>query len=301
MKRLIFMGFLLLGSACSAGVPEDEPAPGAPDGGSEPAAGMLVADGDTPGTYALIRRSGYNYETPDISNAHAREPFQHIRQSYDEELGAYVFDFYIHIDIDDDRGLPNITDRQRNEIKTDAKSPASMVGQQGDEMIFRWKFRLPEEMKTTEKFCHLHQIKGIDNAEGTADVGNPLITFTARTLSNGKQQFQVIFVGPSSASTGNVYLARADLAEFLGRWVEVEERVVCGMQGSYRVSVKRLDDGRELVSVSETGLAMWREGAAGVRPKWGIYRSFGAGGSLKARLRDEVLRFADFSVEKVSK
>ena len=176
-----------------------------------------------------------------------------------------------------------------------------MVGQQGDEMIFRWKFRLPEEMKTTEKFCHLHQIKGIDNAEGTADVGNPLITFTARTLSNGKQQFQVIFVGPSSASTGNVYLARADLAEFLGRWVEVEERVVCGMQGSYRVSVKRLDDGRELVSVSETGLAMWREGAAGVRPKWGIYRSFGAGGSLKARLRDEVLRFADFSVEKVSK
>lgn len=301
MKRLIFMGFLLLGSACSAGVPEDEPAPGAPDGGSEPAAGALVADGDTPGTYALIRRSGYNYETPDISNAHAREPFQHIRQSYDEELGAYVFDFYIHIDIDDDRGLPNITDRQRNEIKTDAKSPASMVGQQGDEMIFRWKFRLPEEMKTTEKFCHLHQIKGIDNAEGTADVGNPLITFTARTLSNGKQQFQVIFVGPSSVSTGNVYLARADLAEFLGRWVEVEERVVCGMQGSYRVSVKRLDDGRELVSVSETGLAMWREGAAGVRPKWGIYRSFGAGGSLKARLRDEVLRFADFSVEKVSK
>ena len=82
------MGFLLLGSACSAGVPEDEPAPGAPDGGSESAAGMLVADGDTPGTYALIRRSGYNYETPDISNAHAREPFQHIRQSYDEELGA---------------------------------------------------------------------------------------------------------------------------------------------------------------------------------------------------------------------
>ncbi len=268
------MGFLLLGSACSAGVPEDEPAPGAPDGGSEPAAGALVADGDTPGTYALIRRSGYNYETPDISNAHAREPFQHIRQSYDEELGAYVFDFYIHIDIDDDRGLPNITDRQRNEIKTDAKSPASMVGQQGDEMIFRWKFRLPEEMKTTEKFCHLHQIKGIDNAEGTADVGNPLITFTARTLSNGKQQFQVIFVGPSSVSTGNVYLARADLAEFLGRWVEVEERVVCGMQGSYRVSVKRLDDGRELVSVSETGLAMWREGAAGGTAQMGNLPQF---------------------------
>lgn len=125
------MFFLLLGPACSDGVSGSEPVP---------AGGRLVADGDTPGTYALIRRSGYNYETSDTSNAHAQEPFQHIRQSYDEELGAYVFDFYIHIDIDDDRGLPNITDRQRNEIKTDAKSPASMVGQPGDEMVFRWKF-----------------------------------------------------------------------------------------------------------------------------------------------------------------
>lgn len=286
------MFFLLLGPACSDGVSGSEPVP---------AGGRLVADGDTPGTYALIRRSGYNYETSDTSNAHAQEPFQHIRQSYDEELGAYVFDFYIHIDIDDDRGLPNITDRQRNEIKTDAKSPASMVGQPGDEMVFRWKFRLPDGMKTTNKFCHLHQIKGIDNSAGTADVGNPLITFTARTLSNGKQQFQVIFVGPSSASAGNVYLARADLAEFLGRWVEVEERIVCGMQGSYRVSVKRLDDGRELISVSEPDLTMWRDGTVGMRPKWGIYRSFGTGGLLKSQLRDEMLRFADFSVEKVSR
>lgn len=298
------MAFLLFGPACSGSTPgEDEPGVKPPPIGGDPApaAGELRADGDTAGTYALIRTCGYNYETPDTSGAHAQEPFQHIRQSWDKELGSHVFDFVIHIDNDDDRGLPNIKDRQRNEIKTDAKSPASMVGQEGDEMVFRWKFRLPEGMRTTTKFCHLHQIKGIDNAAGTADVGNPLITFTARTLSNGKQQFQVIFVGPTADATGNVYLARADLAEFLGRWVEVEERIVCGAKGSYEVSVKRVGDGRELIAVAKTALAMWRDGTTGMRPKWGIYRSFGASGSLKPELRDEILHFADFSVEKVAR
>ena len=174
-----------------------------------------------------------------------------------------------------------------------------MVGQVGDEMVVRWKFCLPEGMQTTKNFCHVHQIKGIDNSEGTADVGNPLITFTVRTLSNGKQELQVIYVGPTSAATGNVYLARVPLSDFLGEWVEAEERLVCGMEGSYEVTVKRLSDGKELISIPRQTRAVWREGSTGMRPKWGIYRSFGEEGSLKPQLRDEVLRFADFSVEKV--
>ncbi|MDE5690975.1 MAG: hypothetical protein K2I13_01990, partial [Alistipes sp.] len=262
------------------------------------ARGERRADGDTERTYALITACGYNYETPDASNDHAAEPFQHIRQSWDETLQRYVFDFYIHIDIDDDRGKPNITDRQRNEIKTDGHSPASMVGQEGETMVFRWKFRLPEGMLTTQQFCHVHQIKGIDNAAGTADVSMPVITFTARTLSNGKRQLQVIYVPPTSEGGGNRYLARADLEEFLGRWVEAEECIECGAEGSYRLSVRRLSDGRELLSVPRTALAMWRDGTTGMRPKWGIYRSFGKAGALKPDLRDEVLRFADFEVGK---
>lgn len=300
MKRLFFLVFSLLGTACSA-TPYTQPESGS--GGREPvlAEGRLVADGDTDATYRLITSCGYNYETPDRSNAHAAAPFQHIRQSWNETLGKYVFDFYIHALVDDDRGKPDVKDRQRNEIKTDGHSPASMVGQQGETLVIRWKFRLPEGMLTTDKFCHLHQIKGIDNAAGNADVANPLITFTARTLSNGKQQFQVIFVGPTADKTGNVYLARADLAGFLGQWVEAEERVTCGPSGSYSVTVRRLSDGRELISIPAATRKMWREGTAGLRPKWGIYRSIGADGALRDRLRDEVLQFADFSVEKAGR
>lgn len=298
MKRLFLLAFLLWAKACSAEsftVPDT----GSGGDGAKPA-GALTADGDSDGTYALIRAAGYNYETPDRSGTHAEVPFQHIGQSWSEELGKYVFDFHIHAAIDDDRGKADVKDRQRNEIKTDGHSPAAMVGQEGETLLIRWKFRLPEGMRTTNKFCHVHQIKGIDNAAGTADVGNPLITFTARSKS-GKQEFQVIYVGPTSDKTGNVPLARVDLADFLGEWVEVEERVACGQSGSYSVLVRRISDGRELIRVEPASHNMWREGTTGMRPKWGIYRSIGQDGSLVGELRDEILQFADFSIEKVTR
>lgn len=310
MKRLILLFSLLAGpvwSACSGGLTDTgakspvEPSDPDTDEQVQPREGELRADGNSAGTYDLITRCGYNYEAPDRSGDHAQAPFQHVQQSYDEELGEYVFDFYIHVENDDDRGKPDVTDRQRNEIKTDAKSPESMVAQQGEEMLFRWKFRLPEGMQTTKNFCHVHQIKGIDNAQETADVDYPLITFTARTLSNGSQQLQVIYVGPSDEQTGNVYLAKVPLSDFLGQWVEVEERVVCDVEGSYQLLVKRISDGKTLISISRQTRNLWREGSTGIRPKWGIYRSIGSGGSLKSELRDEVLHFADFSVEKVAR
>ncbi|MDE6445501.1 MAG: hypothetical protein K2L06_01405, partial [Alistipes sp.] len=80
--------------------------------------------------------------------------------------------------------------------------------------------------------------------------------------------------------------------------VEAEERIVCGAEGSYRLSVRRLRDGRQLLSVPLAPLAMWRDRTTGMRPKWGIYRSFGKAGALKSELRDEILKFADFEVKK---
>ena len=209
--RHILFSMPILMAACSSGfvIPDPDPnwkpsggtqggeeekpeEPVIPEEPEELVEGMLRADGNDEGTYSLILERGYNYETPDESGDHKNAPFRHIHQRYDNVLKKNVFDFYIHIQNDDDRGKTDITDRQRNEIKTDAKSPASMVAQEGETLRISWKFRLPEGFKTTTKFCHIHQLKGIDNSEGTADVGMPLITFTCRTLSNGKQQFQVI-------------------------------------------------------------------------------------------------------------
>ena len=166
--------------ACSSGFIIPDPVPGGVSGGGqvdegnssgeepeEPGPGAqtfsLSADGDDEHTYDLILSRGFNMEPPDNSGAHALEPFRHIRQRYDDVLGKYVFDFYLHIQNDDDRGLANVKDRQRNEIKTDGHSPAEFVAQEGETLRMTWLFRLPEGMQTTGRFSHIHQLKGIDN------------------------------------------------------------------------------------------------------------------------------------------
>ena len=260
----------------------------------------LAADGNDAETYALILSKGYNYETPDNSGAHAAEPFRHIRQSYDKTLKKYVFDFYLHIDNDDDRGKADVTDRQRNEIKTDGHSPDSLVAQYGETLKMTWKFCLPAGMKTTTKFSHIHQLKGLDNKDGNADVALPAITFTCRTLSNGKQQSQVLYTASKVESDGkSTYLARADLSEFLGEWVTVSETVNFADNGRYSVIVTRMRDGKQLAKVDGVELDMWRTGCTGMRPKWGLYRNFGEGRSLASELRDEILKFADFDIRKL--
>lgn len=219
---------------------------------------------------------------------------QHIRQVPDATLGRSVFAFDIHIGTDTNKGED--VDRQRNEIKTDKSSPSSMVAQKGQTLENRWLFKLPAGMQTTSEFSHVHQIKGLDNAMGTADISKPVITFTCRSTGTG-QKFQVIYVAPTSEGSVLTYLANVDLSDFLGEWVEVTESMVCSAPGgSYSVTIRRLCDGETLVSVSQDGLKMWREGTDGMRPKWGMYRSFGAGHSLSGQLRDETLLFADFYV-----
>lgn len=255
------------------------------------AVGSLVADGDDEGTYALINGKGYGIEAPDDDHDPS---VRHIRQAVDATLGRPVFRFDIHIGTDLNKGED--VDRQRNEIKTDNGSPSSMVAQEGQTLENTWLFKLPAGMQTTSEFTHVHQIKGIDNALGTADISKPNITFTCRTKGED-QKFQVIYVAPTSEEGVLTYLADVDLADFLGEWVEVTESMVCSApDGSYSVTIKRLRDDATLVSVSQGGLKMWRSGAVGMRPKWGIYRSFGADHSLAGQLRDETLSFADFYV-----
>ncbi|MBP5521518.1 MAG: hypothetical protein J6X82_03770 [Bacteroidales bacterium] len=219
---------------------------------------------------------------------------RHIRQLYDSSLGTWVFAFDIHIDTDTNTGEE--LDRQRNELKTDNNSPASMVATEGQELENSWSFQLPVGMKTTSSFTHVHQIKGLDNKAGTADISQPVITFTCRSTSS-RQEFQVIHVSPSSEGSTLTYLAKVPLSDFLGEWVTVSERMTCSSSGTYSVSISRNRDGKQLVNIQNVPLCLWRSGTPGLRPKWGIYRWIGEGRSAASQLRDETLLFADFSVK----
>lgn len=255
---------------------------------------MLKADGKSD-TYKLIDDAGYGNEAPDLYGVHTSQ--KHITQTFASDIKRYAFAFHIHIDGDNDRGKPNITDRQRNEIKTDDKSPDALLGFKGETVEYRWFFKLPAGMKTTSSFTHVHQIKGIDNKEGTADVSMPVVTFTVRSRSSA-QQFEIKYTEPSEQGSDNHELAIANLADFLGEWVEVCETITYADKGSYSATITRCSDNKKLVEVKNEAIASWRTGTPAMRPKWGIYRHFGENGSNKPQLRDETLLFADFTIDK---
>lgn len=238
----------------------------------------LTADG-LGDTYELINKvlaSGKEaVETPDC----AHESFgRHITEVMDVDLKKYVFAFTIHVTPDNDRCKKE--DRQRLEIKTYEPSPDNLKGNIGDIVTYQWKFKLPKGFQPSTSFTHLHQIKAVGG-----DDGMPIFTLSAK---KGKvNKLNLIH------DNENV-LASADLVDFENVWVEVTEVIKVGAQGTYSLSIKRIKDGKELLSHNSSNIMTIRADNNFIRPKWGIYRSL-----KKAEdLRDETLWFADFSILK---
>lgn len=258
---------------------------------------LLKADGVTD-TYELIAKAGYFAETtggisPDEFMNHGA--YRHISQVYDKTLEEYVFAFDIHVDYEEngmfvtDGNKSELIDRQRNEIKC-MDNVAATVAKDGETITYRWKFKLPEGMRTSSEFCHIHQIKGMGAGE---EVAHPVFTLTCRSTSS-KQVLQVINVPYEGSS--NVNLAQTDLAPLLGEWIEAYETITVGRHGSYHLNLKYADTGHDILTVDKSDIMIWRETSdeSTMRAKWGIYRSLGSNLSLKNQLRNERVLFADF-------
>ncbi len=242
---------------------------------------VLSADGTTD-TYSLINSvlapGGTAVETPDC----AHEDFgDHIDQVMDDELGAYVFRFHIHVDEDNDR-CKNF-DRQRNEIKTYDQSPDNLKATDGETVEYKWKFKLDEGFQTSSSFTHLHQVKAV----GGSEEGMPLITLTARSTN----KLQIRYAEYSTQET----IHEVELFPLLGEWVEATERITFGENGSYQIEIERIKDSVSVLGYSNSNLRMWKTDAEFLRPKWGIYRSLNDWEDL----RDEILLFNDFSIEEL--
>jgi len=249
---------------------------------------MLYADG--PGsTYEKINSvlaPGYvAEETPDMTNGTHATFGRHIAEVFDSTLNRYVFEFYIHALIDNDVSTLE-TDRQRVEIKTYAGSPANMIGNTGETMTFKWKFKLPTGFQPSTNFTHIHQIKAVGG-----DESSPLFTLTPRLTT--PNQLQLIYVADSS--TAQVYLATLNLSQFINTWVDVTEVVKVGNPGTYSIVIKKVSDGSTILSYSNSSIKTIRPSNSFIRPKWGIYRSL----LDVADLRDEAVRFTDFSIQQL--
>lgn len=245
--------------------------------------GQVTLEANGPGnTYAEITQvlaPGNNpIEVPDCGHAAFGE---HIDEIFDSTLNKYVFRFIMHVSPDNDRC--QTFDRQRNEIKSYAPSPDNLLAVEGERVIYRWKFKLDSAFQPSGSFTHLHQLKAVGGSEASM----PQITFTARKSSPNRLELRY------AKTTSQTTLLQEPIAPMLGIWVQAEEIVVFGENGSYEMRLTNAETGDELMAYKDENIRMWKTGAQFIRPKWGIYRSL----NDASNLRDEEVLFADFSVE----
>lgn len=238
-------------------------------------------------TYELINsvlapNGGDVVETPDCAHpAFGR----HIRESWDDFLNKYVFEFHMHVTPDNDRCIN--FDRQRLEIKTYDASPASMKVVPGETVEYKWKFKLPTGYQVSSSFTHLHQIKPVGGDEST-----PTFALTARKGNPNKLELSYY---PTTA-LGLQKLASVNLSLFEGQWVEVTERFRAAVSGGfYFIEIKNSASGAVILSYQNSNISTFRPDNTYHRPKWGIYRSL----NNKQDLRDEIVCFADFSIQEL--
>ena len=246
---------------------------------------QVVLDADGPGeTYELITSvlaPGHNpVEVPDCSHP---DFGRHIDEEFDADLDSYIFRFFIHTSPDDDRCIN--FDRQRNEIKTYDKSPDNLLGIEGEKVIYKWKFKLDAGFQASPNFTHLHQLKSV----GGALASMPMYTLTARKGSPDQLELRY------AETDKQITLKKIALAPLIDTWLEVTEKIEYGSSGTYQIEIKKVSDTSILFSYSTNSIINWRPGADFVRPKWGIYRSL----INDQDLRDEIVKFASFSIEEV--
>ena len=255
---------------------------------------QVTLDANGPGnTYELITNvfapgNGFGaVEAPDLFHPWAAGGNKHIAEVYDNDLVRYVFEFYSHALLDNEPVDPTLTDRQRTEIKTYAPSPDNLKGTIGENIIYKWSFKLPIGFQPSSNFTHIHQIKAVDG-----DDSSPIFTLTPRLGTPNK--LELIYVENSTSGANKVNIV--NLLPFLGNWVDAEERINVSGNGFYSIVLKKRSDGTVLLSYTNNNIATIRPDNSFIRPKWGIYRSLNDINNL----RDEAVRFSGFSIQEVA-
>ncbi|MEP6676544.1 MAG: hypothetical protein ABJA78_15390 [Ferruginibacter sp.] len=241
--------------------------------------GQAILDADGPGnTYELINSifaPGYDaVENPEcVHPAFGR----HIAEVWDSELGQYAFEFYIHVNPDNDRCIN--FDRQRVEIKTYESSPDSLKGVVGESLTYTWKFRLAAGFQPSTSFTHIHQVKAVNG-----DDADPIFTLTCRKATPNKLEL---------IHDNTTKVAIVNLSLFTGTWVEATENITVGANGTYSLLIKRVSDNAILLNYSNSNIMTIRPDNDFIRPKWGIYRSL----TTPSDLRDDTIRFAHLTIK----
>lgn len=225
-------------------------------------------------------------EVPDESHS---DFGPHITTVYDKDLKKDVFKFVIHVTPDNDPSTTK-TDRQRIEIKTYGSSPDNLKGTLGEEIEYKWNFKLPKGYQPSTAFTHIHQVKAVGG-----DEGDPIFTLTVRKGKGKDAAHQLELIYVKNKESGTDKKESIDLSTLEGTWVEVIEKIRVGENGTYSIRIKKVKNNNVLLSYSNENIATIRPNNKFIRPKWGIYRSL----SKAESLRDESILFSDFSITEI--
>lgn len=242
--------------------------------------------GNTYGEITAVLAPNYSpIETPDCNHSAFGD---HIDEVYDSDIGDYAFRFFIHVTPDNDRCIK--FDRQRNEIKTYDKSPENLLGKEGENVIYKWAFKLADGFQSSPNFTHIHQLKSVGGNYSSM----PMYTLTTRKSSPDRLELRY------AETTSQITLKQTALSPMVGVWVEATEKIEYTNSGFYSIELKNKSTGEQLFYYDNTPIGEpkinWRPGGTFVRPKWGIYRSL----INEQDLRDEQVLFSYFSIEEVS-
>ncbi|MDO5416084.1 MAG: Ig-like domain-containing protein, partial [Lachnospiraceae bacterium] len=223
-----------------------------------------------------------NLKVVDLSVATASDAARTAKVSLED---THVFQYYLHDAKDFDRNT-SIVDRQRIEIKTEAKN-RNINSWHGEVLTNHWKFFLPEDTPLPDKgsFFHIFQTKATQGDEASMPV------FTLSVTDEG-----LYFYG---SDCGHVATAEEILIgepvpmdAVLGRWIEAEIATYTAEKGYAYIRLQDVSDPENKILLLETGQEFdsWRRperadedgifreynksSAANQmnRSKWGLYR-----------------------------
>lgn len=223
--------------------------------------------------YQSILNKDFALETPDCGHSGP-----HITQSYDSQLRKNVFNFLSHINADDDRC------RNDDRVRIETRAVRNARDFRNGVSHYRWKFRIDGNFKTSNRFCHLFQLKALG---GNND------DFPILTVSAIRDKMELKYNGNNNGPDTRV-LNEAPLRNFEAVWVEGYIRIEHKNNGSVYFTLKKVNTGEILLAYDGGNLDLWREGASHNNAKWGVYRG------KASNLTFESVKFADFCLSKSS-
>lgn len=163
----------------------------------------------------------------EIPTTNKRKP--HVQCEKNDPVMGNVVKFTIYKD-DNDGNNKNLTDRQRMEMK------GEKAGKKGDTFLYAWWFKLDPNMKNSDKFYHIFQIK-----TGGKDKLAKLTKFALATLTlTNKDQLHLQLNNLNAEGKPSPKFS-LEINQVKGKWIQafVEAAYKKGSEGGYiRVTMK---------------------------------------------------------------